>query len=193
MKIAHEHIMKFRTKEFVVIFIFAIVAFMINYLFSLVFDSSYLFIVGVFVLVLLLDLLVYLYKKSFVAMIFLTSYGVMSFNFLDFGVIGFDKVIGLFLVSIIFELIFLVWKLNVYGIYVDVVLASSVMMLFFPLLNALLVSFDVVYSFPVKLINLMLVSFGSSLLASGVSYIIWRSVMGEKFMLKFRAYLRRLG
>ena len=64
MKIAHEHIMKFRTKEFVVIFIFAIVAFMINYLFSLVFDSSYLFIVGVFVLVLLLDLLVYLYKKS---------------------------------------------------------------------------------------------------------------------------------
>tara|TARA_Y100000034_G_scaffold115205_1_gene152143 strand:+ start:11098 stop:11448 length:351 start_codon:yes stop_codon:yes gene_type:complete len=110
----------------------------------------------------------------------LISYGVN-----DFGITGFNKIAVLVIAGVIFELVFLIFKLEIKNVQIDVVLGGGVSAASIPLLMGIVLSSGVVFNMILAMINLILLSFFVGIIGSVLSFLLWYKLKTSKMVLKF--------
>jgi len=187
--IIHEHIQKIRLKELIFILIIAIIVSALLFLNSGFFSSSTSLIISMLLLVFGMNFLVYVTKKSGTATIFYTLVALFTFWLPDIGILGWKKVLTFFLAGIIFELIFLYLKLNFHSIPLDMVVGTTISITSISIISSFLISAKLAGTFPLALINFILLSFSIGLFSSVIFIIIWHNLKRIKHIIQLQVYL----
>ncbi len=190
--IAEEQLRTLRLKDAVLIAVLACAAAVFIYILEMSLSPAVLYYVFVAVFIFAMNCAVYILKKAGVALLFSVSFAVLTFGVDDIGIFGWKKVVVFLIAALIFEAAFLVLKLRLHSVPVDVVVGSALMLAALPLLAAFALSPSVVFSFPVALLNLVLVSFVAGLVASLVGFLLWHFVSRMKFVIRLEAYFGSL-
>jgi hypothetical protein len=189
--LAFENIEKIGKGEVVITVLLALLLGLVSVVAARFTNPLPLFILSMSMLALGVNLIVYLTKKFGLALIFLASIATVTWNVLDTGALGMDKVLVYLFAGIVFELIHLIVKFEVDLLPLDVLVATSVSCATLPLITAFILSVPIASKFPLALINLVLLSFAVGLGVSILFFFVW-SRLDKKKMLKFRFYLRSL-
>ncbi|MBI4153163.1 hypothetical protein HY497_01450 [Candidatus Woesearchaeota archaeon] len=190
--IAEEQVRMIRLKDFALIAGAALVTAVFIHVTQAIVSPSAVYYLFLASFVISMNWTVYVLKKSGVAALFSFLLALFTLNVDDVGIFGWKKIVALFAAALIFEAVFLVLKLRLRSVPVDVVLGSGLLMAALPLLAAFLLSPGIVFSFPVVLLNLVLVSFVAGLLASFAAFVLWHFLSRTKLILKLEAYFGML-
>lgn len=190
--IAHEHFQKIKLKELVFIPIVAGIVSLFIFLNNLLFDPSLVLIISLFLLVLGMNLVVYLAKKSGTAVIFYLFTSFFTFSIGDIGILGWKKILAFVIAGILFEIIFLLLKLEIHSLPLDMIIGTSLSIASLPLVSAFLLSAGLASSFPLALINLIVLAFAVGLIASVITFLLWRKVKHTKVIIRLESYLMSL-
>ena len=136
-----------------------------------------------------MNLLVYIIKKSGVATIFYVFIGMFTFHLLDLGFLGFKKFFTLLLAGLVFEFVFLFFKKSLPSIRLDLVLGTSISTASIPLITGFILSARLASSFPSELINLTLLGFISGLFSSILAFLFWLKIRKTKRIIELQSYL----
>lgn len=194
--IAHEHIQKIKLKELVSIILISVVTslliFLNNYLMNnYFFDPSYIFIVSLALLVLGMNLSVYLIKKVGVSTLFYLIAAILTISITDLGITGWNKILVFAVAGILFGGPFLFLKLHLHYLPLDMIIGTIISTASIPLTAAFLLSSGLASSFPLTLINIILVAAAVGLAASIIAFFIWHSIQETKTIIKLEFYLMR--
>ena len=186
---AHEHFRKFTYKEMVLVVALALISSLIIFLSVEKLDPSIAIIVSLASGAFFMNLAVYLINKSGSALIFYFLLGLFTILLDDLGLYGWQKILVYILVGIVFEIIFLVLKLPIHNLPLDMILGTSVSTSLIILFSSMLILFGFPTDFPLQLINLILVAFFTGLFSSSLVFVLWHLVANTKFVIKFKNYL----
>ena len=107
----------------------------------------------------------------------------------DFGVLGGERIISFIIVGLLFELVFLVLKLEVKHIQLDIVLGTAVAAASLPLSAGMLLSSALAIEMISRIINMMIFSFFVGMAGALLSFLLWYYLRTAKLVLRFE-YLR---
>ena len=186
--IAEEHIRMIRLKDFAFIAVTAFITAALIYVAQALVSPSVMYYLFLALFVIALNGTVYVLKKSGVAALFSFLLGLFTLNVDDVGIFGWKKIAVFFVAALVFEAVFLILKLRLKSVPIDMVLGSSFFMAALPLVTAFFLSPSIVFSFPVALLNLVLLSFVVGLIASFVAFVLWHFISGTKFIIRLEAH-----
>ena len=129
---------------------------------------------------------VLLVRKAGVGVLFYLIGGLLGMNVAALGPVGSNKLVALFIAAVIFELVFLILKLEFRNISLDIVVGVLVSLMSVPVSTAFLISPSVAKSMVVPLANLVLIALFSGIIGIAVSLFVWSLVKNKKFLLRFR-------
>jgi hypothetical protein len=191
--IAHEHFQQIRGKDLIFLGVMSFICALIIYLSSWLTSPSITIIVSIFSIVCLSNLLIYISRKSSMVLLFYVLVSFLTFGLDDFGVTGWRKLMVFLIAGIVFEIIYLTLKLRIHNVSLDMVVGSTLAMMSIPLLVALFISPNLVFTFPEALINLILLGFTFGLISSVITSIVWHFIRANKFILDLETKLMTLG
>jgi len=192
MSFAHEHIQKIKTKEFILIVVVAVVISALLYLNNFFFGDHFVYIISLALIVLGMNFIVYTIRKSGVATLFYLLTALFTFFIAEVGIFGWKKIMVFFIAGVIFELIFLILKIELHNLTLDVIIGTSFSMVSIPLTTAFLLSSGLASSFPLVLINWLVLTFVVGLVAAVITSLIWHEIKQTKPILKLESYLMKL-
>jgi hypothetical protein len=184
--ITKENIRGLRILDLGVVLAFAFMWFILDILFENIFsvDLFYVFSLGVFMM--FVSFCVNLFKKFGIGFLFFVFSGFISYRVNDFGVIGIDKMLVFIFAGVLFEVVFLLFRLEVKNIPLDVVLASSLSAASIPFFIELVLVKGFILGLVNALINLVLLSFLVGLVGSVIGFLIWYLFRDGGIFLKLR-------
>jgi len=191
--IAHEHVQRIRLKEFIFVVIVAIIISFILFIGNFFLSPTFSFITSLIFLVVGMNICIYLIKKTGIATLFYVLTAILTFWLHDIGVVGGYKILTFFFAGLIFEGIFLFLKLHVHNVPLDMIIGTSLSTASISLITGFALSEGLARSFPVELLNLILLAFAVGLIAATVTFLIWHSVEHTKPIIKLESYLMSLG
>ncbi len=144
-----------------------------------------------FLIILGLNLTVYLIKKNGTGLIFLVLLALFTFPLDNLGIGSWNKVFVFFLIGIIFELIYLL-RIKAHKDRFLTVMSSIISVTALPLLISVLLSVEIVITFPLEFFNLVLIYFFFSMVFSFLTLLIWEGIRSLKFISRLRSYLEDL-
>ncbi|MBT4805715.1 hypothetical protein HON71_06090 [Candidatus Woesearchaeota archaeon] len=152
-----------------------------------------LLIVSLFFLVVGMNLCVYMLKRVGIATIFLFFIAMLTFNIAELGLFGWNKVLTYVIAAIVFELIYLIFKIEVSSLHLDMILGTAISLTSIYLISPILLSQTILLVFNPELINLLIITFAISIISSTIFALIWGKLASTKKIVKFEAYLSSLG
>lgn len=191
--IAHEHIQLLRLKD---IFFVVVVATMVSLLLvagNIFLSPTLSFIVSLLFLTLGMNCCVYLLKKTSIATLFYVLVAALTFWLNDIGVVGGNKILTFLLAGLLFEILFLFLKVKVHNIPIDMIIGTSISTAGIVIITAFILSPDLAWSFPLELLNLVLLAFAIGIIASMSAFLLWHQVEHTKFIIRLESYLMSLG
>lgn len=190
--IAHEHVQKIRFKDLLFVFIAVLVVSLIIFTTNLLFSPTTSFIVSLIFLVLGMNISVYLIKKSGAATLFYILTAIMTFWIDDVGIIGWKKILVFFFAGLIFEFIFLFLKLHLHNVPLDMVMGTGLSVSSIPLIMAFMISDELAGSFPLQLLNIIILAFAVGIIASTIVFLFWHEIEHTRLILWLESYLMTL-
>lgn len=181
---AIESFKKFRIKDTIIILlagIWALSAFLINKYF----DPQYSYMFSLLIAIFLMTFTVYLVRKAGSAMLFFVLGSVISYNLNDIGATGFNKLIVFLIAGIIFEVLFLIFKIEIKNIPMDIILGAVFSAASIPITTSLLLSLEVSIKMIYSLGNMVLISMFIAVMGSILSFLLWYKLRTTKFVLRF--------
>ena len=186
--IALEEIRSFGLKDIYFLIIIALIISLFQYLAVYLFNPSIAFIISLSVIAIGINCVILILRRSGVAGIFLVLNSLITLFLNDIGLIGFSKVIVFLLVGAIFELIYLFLKGHIHNIPLDLFFGTSISMANIPIFVAYILSPNLAASFPIALLNLMVIAFVTGLAASLIVFVVWGLFEGTKAGIKIISY-----
>jgi len=183
--IAIESFKMFKLKDIITIALLAGIWFLINSLINKFLGTQTAFIVSMITATTLMSFTVHLVRKAGTATLFYLVGGIFNWKTYCLGIAGFNQLIALSIAGIIFELIFLILKLEIKNIQIDIVLGTAFSAATIPITSTLLTSLIIAKNVLNALINLSLIAFFAGLIGAVLSFIIWYSIRDTEFILKF--------
>jgi len=184
--IAIESFRKFKILDIAVILAFASLWLLLSWIINKIFGPQPSYILTLLVVTFLMSFTVHLVKKAGSATLFYTIGALLTFNINDLGAIGMNKLVIFAISGILFELIFLILKLELKNIQLDIITSTSISAASVPITTGFLLSFNVALNMMVPLINLILLSFLVGLAGAVMSFMIWYNLKNTKMILKFQ-------
>ncbi|HIH10852.1 TPA: hypothetical protein HA241_01555 [Candidatus Woesearchaeota archaeon] len=191
--IAQEHIQLIRAKNAIFTLIIAFITSLFIFFGNLLFSPSISFIVSLVLIVAGMNTCVYLIKKTGIAALFYVLTAIFTFWINDISVGGGNKILTFFLAGLVFEIIFLFLKVKVHNIPLDMIIGTSISTASMVIITAFVLSKDLAWSFPLGLLNLVLLAFAVGLIASTVTFLIWHNVEHTKTIIWLESWLMSLG
>jgi len=187
--LAYEHFRKFLLKEILLIIAMAgITAAVI--LLAVTHTRPYLaIIISLAAGVVGMNLVVHALHKSGSALLFYFILALFTLPLDDLGVTGWDKIWVYLLAGVSFELIFMLLKIKIHNIPLDVVIGTSFSTLLIVFFSAAVILARIPDQFPLDLINLLIVAFFVGLAFSTLAFIFWFIFSNYKSVIRFRNYL----
>ena len=128
---------------------------------------------------------VLLIRKAGTAVLFSFISSIITFNVANLDIIGYKKILIFILISLIFEMIFLILKLEIKLLPLDVILGAGISTALFPLILGIFFSFGALKLMYLKVINIILLNFFIGIIGAIVAFLIWYKVKNSKFILRF--------
>ena len=187
--VAYEHFSKFTYKQMFLILFLSLLSSLIIYVGARFSNPSVAILISLACGVIFMNLAVYLIQKSGSALFFYLFLGFFTMGIDDVGITGWEKVIVYLFVGLIFEIMFLLLKLRIHLIPLDIVLGSTISTASIILFGAISLFSGLMTKFPLELVNLILVAAFTGLFSSTLTFIVWHSVSSKKSVLKFKNYV----
>jgi len=187
--VAHEHIQGIKLKSIIFTLTVAIIISALIFICSFHYSPSTFFIISLVLIVMGMNLCVYFIKRTGIATLFYVFTAALTFWIDDFGVLGWKKLLVLFFAGIIFEIIYLIFKIKFHNVPLDIIVGTSLSAASIPFLTAFILSERIASSFPIELLNFILLSFAIGLIASTVTFLFWHHLEHTKPILKLESYL----
>lgn len=187
----HENVAWVTRREVVLNLIVALFVSLLLYVANQLFAHSTLYILSVILLVLGMNFVVYVSRKIGLVSLYMFLVSILTNTLPEIGVVGFPKIVVLFVAALIFEGIFLFLKIHIHNIPLDIVVGTSIAMASIPFTTALFISLNVA-TLSIALFNFMLLSLAVGLAASTVMFLIWHNIEKTKTVIKLESYLQSL-
>jgi hypothetical protein len=182
--IAVESFKKFKRKDIIAILSLAIVYLAIDSLIKN-FTPQTAYILSLLTLTVLMSSIIHLVRKAGSATLFYLISSILTYQSINLGINGINKIIILTFIGILFELIYLILKLEFKNLQLDIILGTAISTMLLPLIISLSFSVYSTFSLFSQLLNLMLLSFFIGALASVISFLLWYELRTKKFIIKF--------
>ncbi len=189
---ATELIQVIRVKQLIFILFTAAITSLFFYLAEYFLPPVPLLIVSLFFLTVGMNLVVYMLRRFGVATIFMFITAMLTFDLAEIGLFGWNKVITYVIAAIVFEIIYLIFKIEVASLPLDMIFGTAVSLASIFLISAILLSQTIILVFTSELFNLLILSFGISLISAIVFAIIWGKIATTNSIVKFEAFLASL-
>lgn len=183
--IAIESFKKYHSWDFIAIALFAILWAGLSYIFDAYLNPQLSFLITLFTITLLMSFIVHLVRKAGAATLFYGLCAIFTISLSDFGVTGSRKILALLIAGIIFELAFLILKLELKNIQLDIILGTGLSAAVIPLVMAIQLSWTITVERFVPLLNVILVSFVVGVIGALVSFLIWYKFKSAKSIIRF--------
>ena len=152
-----------------------------------------LLIISLFFLVAGMNICVDMLKRFGIATIFMFFVAMFTFNLAELGLFNWNKVITYVIAIIIFEVIHLIFKIELSSLHLDIIIGTTISFTSMFLVSAMLLSQTVLLVFSSELINLLILTFSTSIVSSTIFALIWGKLSTTKKIIKFEAYLASFG
>jgi len=154
---------------------------------------TYSIIVSLFFIVLGICFFSFVIKRFGGVFIFLTLFSLVTIYVPEIGLTSWNKVIAFALTGIIYELSNLILKLFLKSILFRTILSTTISLTILPLISVYLLSASIANTFPLSMLNLLILVFIVSFVSSLLISIIWFTIRNKKSMLKFETSIGSLG
>ena len=152
-----------------------------------------LLIVSLFLLTIGMNLCVYMLRRFGIATIFMFFIAMLTFNISELGFYGWNKVLTYVIAIVIFEIIYLIFKIEISSLPLDMIFGTAISLTSIFLISPMLLSQTLLLVFTTELINLLIMTFATSIISSTIFALIWGKLASTKKIVKFEAYLSSLG
>jgi hypothetical protein len=181
--IAIESFKAFKPRDISAITILAGLLSLITYLLNQVaFDNAIALLLTLGFFVTLTTLLI---RKAGTAILFFAIVTALTINLASFGVDGLSKIIVMILAGLVFELTFLVLKIEIKNIPLDVIIGAALSTASIPLLTGLVASTEIIQSLMINFLNLIILGFVSGLAGAVLAFLLWWNIRTAKWIMKF--------
>ena len=183
--IAIESIKQFRLRDIIAITLFSLVASGLSYLISTYISSQPTYVLSLLSLITIMALTIHIVKKAFSVTLFFFLTALLTLNINDIGPTGLTKIAVYVLAGIVFELTFLIFKLEFKNIQMDIVLGAMLAAASIPITTALMLSPTMTLNNFLIMLNLILLSVFVGLGASIIAFIVWFRIKTKKIIMQF--------
>ncbi|HLC65317.1 MAG TPA: hypothetical protein VJI46_04300 [Candidatus Nanoarchaeia archaeon] len=180
---------RFRVLDLIVILISAGLFWLVSFAATSAFAPQTSYIASLLAASILVGLTANIIGKTGSAILFYLAVSLLAFRINDIGATGIDKVITLFIAGMVFEIIFLIFKVEIGGIQLDIIAATALSVASIPITASLLLSVAVTASNIYTVTNLVLLAFFMGVLGAVASSLIWSRIKHSRFLLKFFIYI----
>ena len=143
------------------------------------------YISSLFVAVLLVSFVILLLGKSGSATLFFLIGGLLTSGLGDLGAKGIDKIVVLVIAGAVLELSIMLINLRTDNIHLSVVVGATIAAAAIPLTTGLILSFEIVSTMIIPLVNLILLSLLIGLAGSSIALLSWHYLRIKKVFLRF--------
>ncbi|MDD5133010.1 MAG: hypothetical protein PHD81_03240 [Candidatus Nanoarchaeia archaeon] len=187
--IAIESFKKFKLIDIYVFVILLGLFLFSNFLINWINHPIYSFVFSSLVLVIFMSLSLLIIRKAFSVIIFNFLVGIFSAilktNFSNISLLSNYNFIILILIAIIYELIFLMLKLEFRNVPIDIIIGAAIANSFIPILLSLFFSLEVTKTMMFNFVNLFLLYFLIGISGSIIAFLIWYELENRKIILKY--------
>jgi hypothetical protein len=180
--IAVENFKKFRIIDLLAIILLASLSYAFDKITSLIPSLQWSFIISTLATTVLMTFTVLLLKKAGSATMFYTIRALLTYKLEGLGM---NTFLILITAGIIFELSFLLLKLEVKNVPVDVIICATISNATIPVTTGLLLSTNVMTVMLYDLINLTLLYSLIGIAGAVTSFLIWHNLRLTKMVMKF--------
>ncbi len=177
-----ESLRKYRKIDLMAITTLAIIWALVTWLINLP-DTQFTFFISLFVTTIFMTFTALLIRKFFAVTLFYLIGSIIIIPINNLGSLGFYKVPILFIAGIIFELFFLLLKIKIKNIPLDIILGVGLSNFSIPFTILLFIS-DAKGLLPFVW-NFALISLNIGIMASIITFLIWYNIKGLKPIIKF--------
>ena len=180
---AFEIFQKYRKMDYAVI-AFSSLIWLILATFSNTFEPQLAYLLSLLFGLILLSFAVQITRKAGTGLLFMGVSSILTSHIGDIGVVGFQKFIMFILAGIVFEAVFLILKLEVKDIQLDILGGTAIAGMMIPLFMGLIISSALAWQLINGLLNMMITSFFIGVIGYVVSFMFWHAFRRRKFMVK---------
>lgn len=134
---------------------------------------------------LLMSFTVHLVRKAGAATLFYLIGAALTLGVDDIGILGMDKMIVLGIAGIIFEVVYIIFKLEFKSVKLDTILATAISSASIPISMSLLLSLTIALDMLKPAVNLILYSFFIGIIGAVLSFVLWYLLRTTHFVLRF--------
>ena len=189
--IAAESIREFRTADIAALFVLACLQSLFTYPFEEVF-REYFFLWSILVWVFLVAFGAQLTKRAGSAVILSVMSSILTWGVDDLGVHGWRRLIIFVLSALVFEIVFIILKVEYKNVSFDVIAASALAGASIPLMMILVMSPQVGLNMGYDSVNLSLASLFAGIVGATLSFILWFELRAEPFVIRYQYLHTRL-
>ncbi len=182
--IAIESFKRFNLADIATIIVLAVFAWAFSFAANIFLGMQVSYIASLLITTAMMALSVHVVRKAGSVTIFYLFNALLTYNLNDFGVMWQQKIISFLIAGILFEATFLVLKLELKEIQLDIIIGTALSAASIPLTIALQLSLIVTGAMIKDIINLMLLSFFVGIIGSIIAFFIWYKLRATKFMLR---------
>ena len=183
--IAIESFRRFRLIDLIVIILFAIFWLVTNLVTSNRVSPQTQYIVSLFFITFFMSCTVYVIRKAGAVTLFYLLCGLFTFSLNNLGTTGLTKLLTLVISGVLFELTFIILKLELKSIPLDVIVGTAVSAASIPISTGLLLSPVMAQTLIISILNLALLSFFIGIVSGLVAFLIWYYLRTTKLIVSF--------
>lgn len=183
--IAVESFRRFRFRDIMIISVIAFLWALVGYVVNFFVDPQSSYIISLLIATLLMSFTVHLVRKAGSATLFYVIGGLLMFSVNDLGITHVGKIWMLFIAGIVFELFFIVLKLEVRNVQLDIVLGTGFSAASIPFSTGFILSSSLAMSLISDLFNIALLSFFVGVIGAVLSFLIWHRFRTNKSVLRY--------
>jgi len=179
--IAIESFKRFRIKDLIIIMSFSVIYLIIDLIISFFNHPQYNYILSFFFFIFILTFLVYLVRRAGTAALFGLTASIFTSTLGNLDITGQNKIIILTLLGILFEIVFLILKLEIKLLPLDVILSVALASAIIPIISII----SIKVNSPTILFNLSLLNFFIAISASIISFLLWFKLKTKRLIIEF--------
>ena len=183
--IAIERFKKFKVIDLAIILFIALIWSGIGYFVNIFLTPQSSYVISLLIATFLMSLTVHLVRKAGSAILFYVMGGFLMFGLNDLGITHMNKIWILLIAGLVFELVFVIFKLELKNIQLDIVLGTGFSAASIPITTAFLLSTNLARSMIVPIFNLSLLSFIVGIVGAIASFFLWYRLRTNRAVLRY--------
>jgi hypothetical protein len=183
--IAVESFKKFYLKDYIALVILSLIWFGASYLSDVFMGPQESYVLSLLVLMFFMSYAVHLVRKAGSATLFYVLCAALTYGFNDLGITGMNKFYSFLVAGFFFELMFIILKVELHNVQIDIILGTALSAASIPVMTALLLSPTVAISMISSVGNLVLLSFFVGIVGSIISFLIWYRMKTFEWVLRY--------